>query len=445
MLGASGQISVLFGAVPRGFNTAGTNKLIKMANAYTSHGLSLLIVNDKKQPIDLRTKAMKNKMQREYEANGGVGELKRGWNLSTTDGKQIEKYITKYRELYDPNSDPNALGGLTRINFGLVPDRSGYVIVDCDTAEENRAFKNWWMDNRGKYDNMFFNADGLKPSVLSPGTIKGGKWVVKTPSYIMDDYGTPLYSPNYYENIGGEIDHKNGGHWYFRIPEGYAFPPSTPAKIVEFYDARDRSKILKTYRKAKHDNNTELINRCESEMKKWGKEPCPDEFKSHFAIVIHSGYVLIPPSSRNEGWYELASGEFQLDKTLANFILAKTKETVLIERNRKEWKANNPRKKSEITESWDSILTRYGWDATGIQNKCGCMVYHAPNSSSQRSGVAHTEGCNVGEFNRGLWVYSDDPSDELRPFISCNQHYFEKDEFIDIMEGKLKPPTMKNK
>lgn len=361
MLGTT-KLQTFFGAVRPGYNTSGSNRLESMLKAYASEGLSILFLSSdpaqSKIPTDYRTTKRQKDMEAEALARGE--KVKKGWALSSSDPKILAETVRNARKIKgnstidgQPLDYKTALGGLEPINFGLVPDRSKLVVVDCDTEEENHAFKNFFSDhtdNQRLRDNM----DSIRPSVLTPGSVRGGTWNQVQEGYFATDFDTPAYIPPVYENHNGTIVHANGGHWYFFYPEdNMVFPKGTKSKVTVVYDATDRGALYENIRQIKdqiaslHNDDPEAqdkyntlvgqLNKATEELDQvrakaredfesgtYAHTPKQDRSGlglSAFTIMIHSCCVSIPPSSRFEGHYEIGSGEFQWENWLSSLIV----------------------------------------------------------------------------------------------------------------------------
>jgi hypothetical protein len=180
----------------------------------------------------------------------------------------------------------------------------------------------------------------------------------------------------------GSMVHSDGGHFYFTVPEGIELPTNLGAMNWEGEDA--------------------------------------------FAVLWDRRYVLIPPSVRPEGSYELTGYDYPLPDWLREKII-----------ERAEGKANrvrnaNPAPSSEalnanidnwsLTRSWASILEPLGWTPTARADNCGCDAWTAGEGhASPRSATAHDSGCNLGRFtetNAPLHIWTDHPGEPFDTWIA---------------------------
>jgi hypothetical protein len=165
----------------------------------------------------------------------------------------------------------------------------------------------------------------------------------------------------------GEWSHHGGGHWYFTVPEGVELPESP------------------------------------------GVWKAPGGY-----AVMWGGYVLTPPSVRDEGTYRTTGDVGELPDWLAAQIATSGRER--IERAQRVRDRVSDDYDDETTSagkiarwgagmSWDDILTQHGWMATGRgDSTCGCPTYTAPGlHSSPKSATGHEFGC------AGIYVESTDP------------------------------------
>ena len=171
MLGSK-RLQTFFGAVRPGTNTAGTNTLKSVLHNFADQGMAIMFLQPgTKAPADYRTQKQKNDAQKLAESQGK--KPKSGLYLATSNKKLLTQYLKAARAQADgPDNDPNAIGGLTPLNFGIVPDKSRVVVVDCDTEDETNAFRNWVMDHTQNPD-LAHHMDLIQPSVKSPGSVRG--------------------------------------------------------------------------------------------------------------------------------------------------------------------------------------------------------------------------------------------------------------------------------
>lgn len=366
MLGTT-RLHSIFGAVSPGFNANSLPSINAMLSSFSKEGLSILFIAPyDKRPLDPRTENAKKKEQKEWEAEGNKGEKPAGYHLATNNAATLKKYAKELRKRYDGDNDNDF--GLTPLNFGLVPDKSRLIVVDCDDTEENNAFKNFLMDHT-ENGQLRENLDITMPSVTSPGSVDQGTWEVSTPGQVYDDYGTLRYVPPTFVNRGGQISHANGGHWYFFYPEDYELPAGVKSKIPVTYDSRDRSPLLDRIRKAREwgmssPNNpqalaeynaaVEALNAVTREARDdyynlEGKSPQIHE-RAKFVIMVHSCYVIIPPSSRQEGHYQNITGDLAWEPWLENTLASNISEYAL-KRELQEKQNRQAQEQAELTKT----------------------------------------------------------------------------------------------
>lgn len=219
-------------------------------------------------------------------------------------------------------------------NLGVQPRLSRMVNVDTDTREQNDAFLLWWTEHGDR------DRTSMKPTVLTPGAQRDGEWI-----------------------------HKDGGHYWFRVPDDFEFP----------------------------DNLDKITG--------------PGDW-----VISWGGQVLVPPSSRPEGSYKLVGQSMQLPFCMREFIATKAKEAGDHE------SAGEIRGSGSITEwaaktSWSSLLVPDGWTATGRFDGCGCPTWTAPGEHSDpKSATAHEVGCTQypdEQVNAPLHLWTDNPPDAV--------------------------------
>lgn len=484
MLGAN-KLTTIFGAPREGTNTAGTKTLTSVLNGYADAGFAVMFLRPgTKIPADYRTPKQKN--EEEQRAQQENRKPKSGFYLATKDKKLLRQYLNAARKEADgPDNNPEAIGGLTPLNFGIVPDKSNVVVVDCDTDEETEAFRNWVMDNTQNPD-IKYNIDNIRPSVMSPGSVQGGEWNITRPETVEDDYGTPVYHPPVYQNTGGEVVHANGGHWYYFYPEGYQLPDSAPSKITITYDCTPRHETLNTLRGLKnqqaHATTEDAYNQIQAQIDEQERllRGMQDEARNHynnydtmreddgtlkqgfgtFVVMIKNCYVLIPPSSRPEGHYRVGSGDLEWEPWLEDLIdnnMGPRKdpqpeppaEPLVVQEHTPTPPSSHvasgpvdpyaavtaagPDQLNEIISEWawptrwSELLLPHGWTLHG-QDTCGCEIYTAPGThSSPKSATAHDSGCDLGRNELGdLRIWTDNPPEPFMPYVARNKRDFSK-------------------
>jgi hypothetical protein len=194
------------------------------------------------------------------------------------------------------------------------------------------------------------------------------------------DLPPTVSTPGQRDSRTGEMVHSNGGHFYFTVPDDVELPTNLGALT-------------------------------------WGGD-------DGFAVLWHRRYVLIPPSVRPEGSYEVTGRDYPLPDWLCDEIMERG--------HRRQVQATGMvSAESDISEaidawaesvSWASILEPLGWTPTPRSDNCGCDVWTAPGShGSPKSATAHDSGCALGRYtetNAPLHIWSDHPGDPFEAWIS---------------------------
>ena len=484
MLGAN-KLQAIYGAVPPGANTFDTSILTSIVTGYADQGMSVLFIGPDKAPMDLRTQSQTHDDE-QLALNLGQ-QPKAGWNLATKDKMRLKSYVKQARK--NDTEDPEQHAGYTPINIGIVPNRSACIVVDCDTSLEMQAFKNFFMDHTTNPD-IKFNMDNIRPSVISPGSVKGGQWVKAEDEQIIDDYGAKVYVPPRFENVGGVTSHAGGGHWYFFYPEWFDLPENfTTTKIQISYDAVARDDILakrrdimrEGYRLQDSGQDTtvaaQMLRGVDASLDSItaaalynyrNKVRTPSQ--ATFTIMIQNCYVLAPPSSRFEGHYKVGSGDFPWEDWVSEVVvqgetLASVKAVEMIDNQdmsasfadmitagRELLPATQPGAgsvaKVQVTDEqrgelndvisqwasvtpWANILLPLGWEFTG-KDQCGCDIFKAPGyHDSPKSATAHDVGCSAGSGGLLpelglLHFWTDNPPEEFVDDLLAGKRNFSK-------------------
>lgn len=177
----------------------------------------------------------------------------------------------------------------------------------------------------------------------------------------------------------GEWVHSNGGHFYFTVD----------------------------------DIDIPTLPRGNGSMT-WGGE-------DGFAILWDRRYVLIPPSVRAEGAYELAGRDYPAPQWIIDAIKERAAAREARQGNQQPFGALN----TEIEDwaegiSWDEILEPLGWTPTARPDSCGCDVYTAPGEhANPKSATAHDPGCSDGRYNGyALHIWTDNPGEPFASYIA---------------------------
>lgn len=331
MLGVDRFVGV-FGAVPAGDNDPDT--LVRIAVGAVRQGFAIVVDRPlSKIPMcTLTTRDAKKEDEAAQAASREAGNPR--WQnvrhdcglkhaiTEDTDARRILKRLTK--------DD-------TRVNLGVELGASRMVVVDVDTDAENQAFLADWEANGGKPISM---------TVQSPGV----------------------------QNEEGEWVHKNGGHYWFDIPEGVDLPAGTGAMKVEV------------------------------------------EGVGTYTMMWAGRQVLVPPAIREEGPYRLVGQVNPFPGWLHDKIImeVEARRVRAEERLKRVGTGDNEElDRWSMTMPWDEILRPDGWEPTGMPDGCSCLIWTAPGShASPKSATAHDAGCShydTGEGHGPLHLWTDNP------------------------------------
>ncbi|UJE15704.1 DNA primase/helicase [Gordonia phage Ligma] len=177
-------------------------------------------------------------------------------------------------------------------------------------------------------------------------------------------------------NTDGDMVHADGGHYYFTLPEGTELPTTIGAYT-------------------------------------WGAGD------GAFAVLWDRRYVLIPPSTRPEGAYEMVGRDYEVP----DWIVEKITEAADLRAQRYDRESSGDAELTEAidawadTVSWASILEPAGWSRTARPDNCGCDAWTAPGEhANPRSATAHDPGCTLGRYtetNAPLHIWTDH---DIEPF-----------------------------
>ena len=354
MLG-SRKLTALLGAAPDA--TAEDVVLKAYTKALqTEAGLALfLVVPGGKEPADCRTTQAKNKAIKEAEAAGEVKPT--GLHMATTNPTHVARWITKYRKDRDPD---------TPVNIAMEVGRSRLILVDTDTPAEMDAFRQLWAEQSGDP-----NLAWVPPTVRSPGVF---------------DEDTQTWI------------HKDGGHFYFTIPDGLELP-TAPGSIT---------------------------------MGPAG---------SQFTIYWRDRYVLIPPSRRKEGDYWAAGTDHDAPIWLLELIRQRGGEVLQRQAEREERRAKavetgevDSIEAWGVATAWSTILETAEWEFSGRTDSCTCEIWTRPGQpANKKSATVHGEGCSDPRFdpvNPPIHIWSDNISGGLADWVASHGKTLSKLQFI---------------
>lgn len=318
--------------------------LVGIAKAACKEGYAVIAVKPRsKEPMcTLTSKARKaaDKMAAHAARESGSKHWERvthpcGRNHSITDPVVAERV---FKRLLDTFPD---------LNIGLEVGASRLLVVDADTEAEVRAFVRLWAEREG-IPELAQSA----PTVRSPGVLRAA-----------GEDGEEIWT------------HKNGGHFWFLLPDG-----------VEFTHAKAPSMKIGI-----------------------------GEVKA--TLMFRDQLVLVPPSVRDEGPYTMASdiqpAPAWMIEALHSHVAG---EALKREKGRqKALDGNDPIQAWAAGVPWDSILSRYGWTTSGRPDSCGCEVWTRPGDwSNPKSATAHEVGCSTIPITGGvLRIWTTNPPPEL--------------------------------
>lgn len=308
------------------------------------HGLAalgcapLLIYPNSKTVADARTARQRNADDKTAQvAAREVG--RRNWQrvkspagvyLATDDPAVLDTYLTRYTTVH---------GGTVAVNVAVSVGRSRLVVVDCDTADQLAAFL------------ADIDADpATAPTVRTPGArTERGEWI-----------------------------HKDGGHFWFTVPEGVELPGGTEYRAEGGYSVF------------------------------WGS----------------GRYALLPPSVRAEGGYTMPEGGavHALPVWLADRITERAPAvrpvadravigsgTTLVD----DWSR---------AVDWGEILGPLDWTPTGRLDTCGCETWTAPGEhASPKSATGHEPGCAEPRYNPDnppFHIWTDNPGEPFAAYVA---------------------------
>ena len=190
-------------------------------------------------------------------------------------------------------------------------------------------------------------------------------------------------------NAAGQWVHTPGnGHFWFTIPKGVTLPTNIGALT-------------------------------------WGGD-------EGFAVLWNRRYVLIPPSTRPEGSYELLGRDYEVPGWLVEAITLRAEAKLLraVENNFRSTDANEISIAIDAwaeSVTWASILQPLGWMPTARPDNCGCEVWTAPGlHASTKSATAHDSGCALGRYtetNAPLHIWTDHPGAPFDRYVSATESH----------------------
>jgi hypothetical protein len=174
----------------------------------------------------------------------------------------------------------------------------------------------------------------------------------------------------------GHWKHSEGGHFWFLLPDG-----------VDFGDLAGTTSI-----------------------------PTGTD-REHPAQLKVAGYVLVPPSVREEGPYVMAGDAQIAPPWLIEYVQEYTagRRETQARRQDAALDADDMIRLAQGAIPWAAILEPRGWMDSGKASRCGCPEWTAPGDhGSPKSATAHDPGC--GEFDTSdgfIHVWTDNPPGDL--------------------------------
>lgn len=180
-------------------------------------------------------------------------------------------------------------------------------------------------------------------------------------------YAMTVQSPGL-QDVNGTWVHKNGGHYWFTLPADVEIPTGKGIYKAQsgWVAMWDRHQVL-VPPSSRDEGDYQLVGQL---------EPAPDWL---IALLLHEGEHQ---ATRREQIGQLPDGTGDIDVWCASF-------------------------------SWADLLTPDGWDDTGQIDRCGCPIFTAPGQhGSPKSATAHEVGCDRYDTSPGhapLHVWTDNP------------------------------------
>jgi len=352
---AESAFTTVFGAVPAG----GNDRLLYLCRAAVDQGYAIVPLHPgtKKPMCTLTSREVRDadELAREDARLAGhkhwaTARHACGLKHALTERKDVDRVIKRLVKNHG------------EINIGVELGRSRVIVVDVDTEAENAAFHEAWLQATG--EPLPFGM-----TVRSPGVYADEEW-----------------------------KHKNGGHYWFSLPEGIAMPTADGAL----------------------------------------KDP------TGWVAMWADRQVLVPPSVRTEGPYELIGDIHPAPKWLIMKILAHALER---KRRLEQQAETRQRRLAEGTEEasidvwsadtpWEDLLEPDGWYNTTVPDTCGCDIWTAPGiHASPKSATAHDVGCGASPYDDSaghlpLHVWTDNPPEHLAGFTKT----FSKIQYVALRD-----------
>jgi hypothetical protein len=262
-----------------------------------------------------------------------------------------------YHYLTDDKLTGRVFGRLgSDVNLGVVAGPSRLIVVDADNYAGCMAFAEAMMDGTGDVGYWTYT-----PTVRTPGVQRGDEW-----------------------------HHKDGGHWYFNVPDGVTLDWTVVGALSDpaGFDV------------------------------KWGMSQ-----------------TLVPSSMRPEGRY-VADGEIiDAPDWLLERIQTHIHESMNRRTARRAHVVNDSIAQWAQSVDWADLLIPHGWTDSSNVDKCGCPIFEKPGGgSTYKSATAHSNVCELWDNAEGhgpLHLWTTDPPLELTAYAGRN---VQKLQFVAAME-----------
>jgi hypothetical protein len=232
------------------------------------------------------------------------------------------------------------------LNIAIEPRQSRMVCIDVDSPTELEGFLTDWSVATNQ---IWPISEEPQLTVQSPGA----------------------------KNAEGEWVHKDGGHFWFEVPEGVELPLGV------------------------------------------GKYKAP----SGWVMMWGENYALVPPSRRPEGVYQFKSPEIEfvpgwlvelMDRGEPDRPVAPEKDP---DDPVDQWAANTPWAELLGQGSRVGLPNHQTWTELARTDRCGCPMWTAPgNHDDPKSATAHEPGCTKTNTETGhgpLHIWTDNPPEWL--------------------------------
>lgn len=321
MMGATDLFKEALGDIPDG--DISMNALA--ARALVQEGLAVVLCKPgTKKPVCTLPAAQAKKADLEAQAEAQAAGNKFwhkvkhecGKKHLITDPKDLTR--VRVRRLLEEGANIAVMAGAGRTRL---------LIADLDTADQVSAFRAAWERETGD--------DFTEPmTVASPGVRN-----------VAAD-GTETWI------------HKNGGHYWLRVPDDVEIPAG-----VSVYEG-----------------------------------------EGGWKVYIRDAYALVPPSVRPEGPYRLTGGVLDAPEWLLRRLEATAREAAKRREAALERMADGPGDIDEwaAVTPWSELLEAAHWRDAQAHDTCGCPIWTRPgNPAHIKSATAHEAGCSKYDTSLG--------------------------------------------